>query len=205
MFKKVLVVEQEKSSIHLQSSKPQPTLLSSKHTVCPRNSSSQGALEASGWGCRTPPRIARVFTGHCCWGCKSFCFQWASSFQVVLGWIHLQDEATCRNPQMSSCTRPQREQGWSQGSGAAARAVLGGFSLPGSPYAGALSVLLWRGDLRGRLSPAEKLVPQTLISQVKLCCGVPPFPACRKTAALAWSDKDEKANVAQSLPCRSGD
>ena len=63
----------------------------------------------------------------------------------------------------------------------------------------------WRGDLRGRCSPAEKLVPQTLISQVKLCCCVPPFPAWRKTAVLAWSNKDEKANVAQSLPLQSGD
>lgn len=143
--------------------------------------------------------------GRHCWGWKSFYFQWTSSFQVVLGWIRLQDRATCRDPRMSPCPMPQREQGWPQGSGAAARAVLGGFSLPGSPCAGALSVLSQRGDLRGRLSPAEKLVPQTLISQVKLCCCVPLFPACRKTAALARSDKDEKANVAQSLPCRSGD
>lgn len=177
----MLVVEQEKSSIHVQSGKPQPTSLSSKHTAQPRNNSPQGAPEVSGWGCGTPPRLARVCTGRCCWFCA------------------------CRNPRMPSCAVPQWERGCSQGSGAAARAALGHFSLPGSPCAGALSVLLQRGDLGGKLSPAEKLVPQTLISQVKLCCCVPPFPACRKRAALARSDKDEKANVAQSLPWWSGD
>lgn len=50
MLKKILVVEQEKSSIHLQSRKPR---FPPKRAVEPRNSSSPGALEASGWGCRT--------------------------------------------------------------------------------------------------------------------------------------------------------
>lgn len=107
--------------------------------------------------------------------------------------------------QKSPCVMLQREQRWSQGTRAVAHASLGAFSVPGSPCACTLSVLMQRGDLRGRLSPAERLVPQTLISQVKLCCCVPPFPSCRKAAALARSDKEEEANVAQSLPCRNGD
>lgn len=79
------------------------------------------------------------------------------------------------------------------------------WSPPGSSGAGAfLSMLLRRGDL-SRLNNIEKFVPQTLISPIKLCCRIPPFPACRRRAALARSDKDGNADVVQSLPCQSGD
>lgn len=145
MFKKMFVAEQEKSSMYLQSRKPH---FSPKHAVHPRNSSSQGALEALGWGWST------ISVG----GAKAFASNGHHPSRLSLaGYTHrMGPSAEIPECHLVPCHRGNRG---SQGSGTAARAGSGGFSLPGSPCAGTLSVLSRRGDLRGRLSPAEKLLP----------------------------------------------
>lgn len=163
------VPKQEQSSIHKQSR----NLYFPPKTSW--NSSSQGVLELSGLGLQDPPHFSSVSLDHWglsgvqklfCWEFKSFCFPQASSLEFVLGWMHLQDAEI---PEFH-LGMPWGEQGCSQGCGA------GSF----------LSVqVLCHGQTSGRLSPAEKLLPQTLISQVHLCCVPPSLPAGR--------DKPEKA------------
>lgn len=113
MFKKMLVVEREKSS------KPQPTSHSSKHTADPRNSPSQERLRTPWLGLQRP---TSPYQGPSC-ECGSFCFQWASSFQVVLGWVQLRGTAPCRNPKTLRCIVLQGQRECSRGSGAVARVV----------------------------------------------------------------------------------
>lgn len=150
---------QEQSSIHTQSRNP------SFPPKTSWNSSSQGVLELSGLGLQDPPHFSRTIGVS--QGFESFCFPQASSLEFVLGWMHLRDAEI---PEFH-LGMPWGEQGCSQGSGA------GSF----------LSLqVLCHGQSSGRLSPADKLLPQTLISQVQPCCCVPPsLPAGR--------DKPEKA------------
>lgn len=164
------VPKQEQSSIHTQSRKPH---FPSKTSW---NSSSQGVLELSGLRLQDPPHLSSVSVDLWglpgvqklfCWEFKSFCFPQASSLEFVLRWMHLQDAEI---PEFH-LGMLQRERGCSRGSGAAARAVLGHFSLCRC----FIRAVVGR-ETSGRLSPAEKLLPQTLISQVKPCCCVPPSP-----------------------------
>lgn len=131
-----------------------------------------------------------------CWEFKSFCFPQASSLEFVLGWMHLQDAEI---PEFH-LGMLQRERGCSRGSGAAARAVLGHFSLCRC----FVRAVVGR-ETSGRLSPAEKLLPQTLISQVKPCCCVPPSPPAGRWRRSQGEISLKKQNVALALPCWSGD